>query len=244
MKRNSFSILFTVGIVIPAWYAMALTDDEVKEMDRAPLRGLKGVKVVVEGLDPDMKEAGISEEKIQTKVELRLRTSGIKVLSETERLQTPGQPYLYLNLNSLFDKDRDGQLIRCSYSLELSLTEKVLLQRDKSKECYAEIWNMGTVGYAGIRRIDSIYDYILNKVDAFCNDYLAANPPVASSGSMSGADFVRELELSNELPEQKQKLQPAKKPQNELEVLPSDAIKKNPSESKASTKPTTQPAPQ
>jgi hypothetical protein len=244
MKWSFFSIFLTVGIVVPAWSAMALTDDEVKEMARAPLRGLQGVNVVVEVLDPDMKEAGISEEMIQTKIELRLRTSGIKVFSEQERLEIPGRPYLYLNLNSVFNKNKDGQLICCSYSLDLSLMEKVLLQRDKSKECYAEIWNTSSVGYAGIRRIDSIYDYILNKVDVFCNDYLAANPPVASSGSMSGADFVRELELSNELPEQKQKLQPAKKPQNELEVLPSDAIKKNPSESKASTKPTTQPAPQ
>lgn len=215
---------------------MALTDDEIKEIDRAPLRGLQGVNVIVEGLQPEMEEAGITKKAIQTKVELRLRTLGIKVLSETERLQTPGRPYLYLNLNSVFYKNDIGQLIRCSYSLELSLHEIVLLKRDKSKECDAAIWDKGFCGSVGIRYIDEIYDSILNFVDTFCNDYLAANPPVAKSGTISGADAARFLD---EPSPQEQKNQSDKEPQKNL---PSNVAGEKPRESQVSTQPTTQPA--
>ncbi len=47
--------------------------------DRASLKGVKAVSVVVEHLAPDVEKAGITSSQVQTDVELRLRQAGLPV---------------------------------------------------------------------------------------------------------------------------------------------------------------------
>jgi hypothetical protein len=54
------------------------------------LRGLKGVHVLVEKLDPDAERLGLTTAQIQADVELRLRKGGVRVLTEEEMLETRG----------------------------------------------------------------------------------------------------------------------------------------------------------
>jgi hypothetical protein len=66
---------------------------------RATLRGIEGVNVAIESLEPEVERAGLVRQQIETDVELRLRKAGIRVLTEEERQGTPGAPYLYINVN-------------------------------------------------------------------------------------------------------------------------------------------------
>src|SRR5262249_21610567 len=47
--------------------------------DRATLRGLPGVHVIVEPLEPDIESLGLTKTQLQTDVELRLRQHGLRV---------------------------------------------------------------------------------------------------------------------------------------------------------------------
>src|SRR5262245_50071404 len=70
------------------------------EEDRASLRGLHGVRVVVEAMEPNIERDGLTRQQILTDVELRLRKSGIRVLTREERQRAPGQPWLYVRVST------------------------------------------------------------------------------------------------------------------------------------------------
>src|SRR5262249_26285995 len=75
------------------------------EHTRATLRGLRVVEVVVEDIPKDAEADGRTTQQIQTDVELRLRKAGIRVLSKTESLKTPGDPALYIGVSTFKDTD-------------------------------------------------------------------------------------------------------------------------------------------
>src|SRR5213595_3453452 len=55
------------------------------EATRATLRGLRGVGVLVEPLDPDVERAGLTTLQLQTAVEGQLRKAGIPLFTTEER---------------------------------------------------------------------------------------------------------------------------------------------------------------
>ena len=64
---------------------------------RESLRGLPGVQVLIEDIRPNAQADGLSQEAIRTAVELILRSSGIRVLTQSERSEMPSKPYLYVH---------------------------------------------------------------------------------------------------------------------------------------------------
>ncbi len=139
--------------------------------ETASLRKLAGVRLVIEDLDKDTKTI-ISERQLQTDIELRLRRNGIRVLSEEEWLKSPGNPYLYLNL----DVVRSETTGVYSYSYRLELNQTVLLERDPQFSMLAITWLKSNGGYAGSTvAASAIRGAIGDTVDRFCNDFLAAN---------------------------------------------------------------------
>jgi len=69
------------------------------ELDRATLRGLQGVDVIVENLTPEVERAGLTRQQLQTDVELRLRKAGIPLLTSAERVKVPGKPFLGVHVH-------------------------------------------------------------------------------------------------------------------------------------------------
>jgi len=74
----------------------ALTDQQ------KALVGLKGVEVGVENVNPQAERLGLTAALIKTDIELRLRKAGVKVLTAEEKFDTPGMPWLYVNLTITF----------------------------------------------------------------------------------------------------------------------------------------------
>lgn len=137
----------------------------------ASLRKLTGVHVLIEDLSSFGKQI-LDQQQLQTDVELRLRRNGIRVLSFSEHITTSGQPYLYLQITVL---ENDGLY---SYSYEISLWQRVRLDRDPSFRMGAPTWIRSSTGYAGSRVArTSVRANILDTIDQFCNDYLKANSP-------------------------------------------------------------------
>jgi hypothetical protein len=127
--------------------------------------------VVVENLDnPDAEKDGLTRDQIQTDVELHLRLAGIKVLTMEQRQATPGMPYLYVNLNTV--KNRETY----SFSIEITLRQRVNLRRDPNISVAAATWDVRRIGTVGSADLNHVRDDIKDDVDKFINAWLSVNP--------------------------------------------------------------------
>jgi hypothetical protein len=125
----------------------------------------------VERLNAEVEQAGLTKAQIQTDVELRLRKAGIRVLSEKERWETPGAPYLYVHVNVM---KTDFSLY--AFAIIVALEQGTLLERDPTIGSYAPTWIIDSVGVAGESHLKDIRGDVADRVDQFINVYLAENP--------------------------------------------------------------------
>jgi len=145
------------------------------EGSRATLKGLRGVSVTVEEFQEAAKRAGFDERTFQTDIELRLRMAGIKVLSQSESLESPGMPSLYFNVATLHE--RPNEIVAYSINIELNqmamLARHPSLVRDPSLVFPVTTWSTG-----GIRQghIPYIRQHAKDLTDRFVNAWLSVNP--------------------------------------------------------------------
>ena len=140
---------------------------------RESLKGLPGVQVLIEDIRPDAQADGLSQEAIRSVVELILRSKGIRVLTESERSETPSKPYLYVHVGT--DKNSSGQY---SFNSRVELHQAVSLVHRPQQIMLAPTWfspgKFRTVGHQNMRL------WIINSIEPlvreFANDFLAVNP--------------------------------------------------------------------
>ncbi len=151
-------------------FCPAVTAQTDSQSSRQSLRDLTGVFVLVDKLLPDAEQDGLSSSQIQTDVEQRLKTAGIKVLTMEEMLKAPGMPTLYVDVNTL--KRQDAY----SYSIEVILQQNVRLERDSRVLFIAPTWKIGAVGWVGATNINQIRNGISDMLDRFITAYISVNP--------------------------------------------------------------------
>ena len=164
---------------IPAFVMIIILISEgmgycASESAKESLRGLKGVCVVVEDLDPNIEKDGLHENSIKTDVELKLQMSGIKVLTWEEIVKEPGLPNLYVRVNTF---KRGTNLY--AYHIDVELHQNVLLERDpKIVRVGATTWRAaGMTGTISTEHnVNLLRNTVNNQVEQFINDYLAVNP--------------------------------------------------------------------
>jgi hypothetical protein len=139
----------------------------------ATLRGLQGVGVLVEQLPPEAENKGLKKDQIQTGVESRLQKAGIKVLTKEECAKTPGEPYLYINLNINITKTESDIY---PYTVDVMLIQKVSLLRDPQIYTYAMTWSTGGIGSIDKQILGQLRESVLEMVNIFVNAYLTENP--------------------------------------------------------------------
>jgi hypothetical protein len=164
MKTNriiKLLLLILVFFVIPK---QIFSQNDVNKT----LQGFNTLKVVVESLKPEMERAGLTEQQIQTDVEIKLRKAGFNV-KDKDGFFSPFI-YLYINLQS-FHSDSGS----VAYHLETSLRQEVLLDRNKTVDILASTWNTAETGTIGRNNIRQLRDSISDQVDNFINDYLKVN---------------------------------------------------------------------
>ncbi len=146
--------------------AQATTPEE-----RESLRGLTGVSVVIEEINPDAQADGLSEEDVRTDVEFILRSSGIRVLTVSEIIKTPAQPYLYVRVHTIEDEGN------YAFSVEVALKQQVSLFHRPQHKMSAATWNIHMTGTAVKYKIrGSVSNTIEPLVMEFANDFLTMHP--------------------------------------------------------------------
>lgn len=170
LKRKATATLWmTLLAVMLALVSPALADST---RERETLKGLTGVRVVVERVTADAERDGLLKSALQTDLELRLRQAGIRVSAEAARLKRSARPLLYLNIKAL--KNPVGIYAFC---LRLELLQAIRLTRDPTVASAASTWKgTETVGTIGAERLSELRSIVRDRVDEFITAYLAVNP--------------------------------------------------------------------
>ena len=138
--------------------------------NRASLRGLEGVYVSVENLDPEIEKDGLGKDLIRKDAVLQLRSAGIKVLSRQRWFDVTGSPYLYVNPHILKLRDT-GEYI---YSINIALKQNVYPVRESIEILGAATWSPGgIIGITG--NMKKIRTSLQEQVKKFIDAYLAEN---------------------------------------------------------------------
>ena len=158
-------------LLITATAAMPQADNKFARMS---LRGLIGVEVVVDELTPEAEADGLGTTAIQTDVELKLRQSGIKVLTREQGLAAPGMPVLYIRVATY----RSSEAPVYAVFVEVELEQAVRLEREPSVRVrVVRTWNArGFLGTVGRQRLPTVRDNVKDQVDQFVNAWLSVNP--------------------------------------------------------------------
>lgn len=128
------------------------------------LKSISGLQVIAEALDDESKAAGLDRVAITTRVELALRRNGIRVYTKDEMLKTAGKSVLYVTVN-VFGPNCIARL-QCNQNVISIVNPNVVIVG-------AAIWLKASSGGSG-RSVNMLGVDLL--VDAFCNDFLTANP--------------------------------------------------------------------
>ena len=131
---------------------------------RDSLTGITGITVIVEGFSTEASNLGFDPDVIKTAAELRLRRSGVKVD------ESPLLSYLYINVNLV--PVLDGQYVTYNASVQFRQEAK-LIANEKTQ--IVTTWRRSYTGGIGVKRVHGVRRKLDDLLDAFINDYLAAN---------------------------------------------------------------------
>ena len=121
--------------------------------------------VLIEHLDEDAKKIGLTEKRLITVTELRLRREGITIVPIDVEASYK-TPYVYVNVN----------IVGRAYNVSLEIHEWVDLRRIPiAHGCVATIWNISRTGTHG-EDPEHVISSLNKALDEFFNDYYKANP--------------------------------------------------------------------
>jgi hypothetical protein len=132
------------------------------------LRGLTSMYVLVE----DAPAFPSLATRIQTTVELKLRQNGIAVIPSNDSNKFH-HPHLYVNITAMKVINRTNHV----YNVSIQFNRDVMIYEKATKQVtdiQAAVWTKNMVGISTSE--DDIRDSMLDVLDVFLNDYLAANP--------------------------------------------------------------------
>jgi len=170
MSKTHKSILLTAMFLIISLWSSQIHAGNTAQQGVSSLSGLKGVGVVIEDIDPAIEREGFTAGQIHKDVEEKLRTAGIKILSETELTKSPGMPYLYVNIFTFKDEDI------YAYHITLELKQMVSLVRKAAVKQSVATWKISGGGTVGAQKLPTIRTAVAEYINAFIKAYRAANP--------------------------------------------------------------------
>jgi len=134
-------------------------------LDRATLRGLKAIGVVIDPLDAELEREGLSGEALQTQVEQRLQAAGIPIDKNAVE---------FVGLKIMGAQAKRTPVALC---LDLGLYQPVILSRDKEIRTATETWGTHSVLLAQPRQVSqSSAETVDQLVQQFVDAYRSANP--------------------------------------------------------------------
>ncbi len=170
MKRKHAVALALFIFVMGLWPLYA----EDSDVSRATLKGLQGVGVFVEDVQPNVqkyaRKAGIEREVIQRETERRLQAAGINVVVGEAWRRTPGNPFLYVNINT-----HETEKYWYAYDIKVELRQVVNLEANQKVRTMATTWSMNMTGIANIGNLHVVRNDVMALVERFIAAYRSVN---------------------------------------------------------------------
>ncbi|MGI8992501.1 MAG: hypothetical protein ACR2I2_23330 [Bryobacteraceae bacterium] len=149
--------------------------------DAQSLKGIAGIWVLVENLNPDLQKAGLSKEELRSDIEDRLREAGIAV---EEPRESGAGPFLYIELTDIAvpagGKRKSKPNLRregTALYVRLELQQSVALKREPSSSLLSDTWHQSLIGYAEPARAGEVAKgWVRELTDRFVKAYRTANP--------------------------------------------------------------------
>lgn len=171
MRKYNWMSFGVAAFMVFGLYSFVYAIDS--DLTRRTLKGIRGVHVIVEDLQPHLKEYGqkyfLNREQIEKDVESRLISSGIEVLKRDRWLKTLGRPLLYININSHND------IFRVAYDVKVELRQIVSMEANPEIKTLASTWSINMTGIAGVDKLDIIRDALDSLIDSFIKAYSVVN---------------------------------------------------------------------
>ena len=141
-------------------------------MDRATLRGLKAVKVVVDPLGPELEREGLDANRLRGSIEQKLREAGVKVDNDVNE-------FIGLSISFAQAGRKVLSIKKGPYSLTISLGvyQVAVLTRDMATKTVVETWGAEKTASASARGLDrDVSTAVDDLADQFVKAYLSVNP--------------------------------------------------------------------
>jgi hypothetical protein len=141
------------------------------EVQRPTLAGLPGGIVRVVHLDKEFEDKGVTEDRVLSDVEVRLRKAGIKVFTSMDdpKWESSGRPVLYTQMMMVRNGNCRAQ------RTDIWLSQQATLTRNSAR-VMATTWDVGVTGSGSVFDSRDSRNALGDLVDYFINDYLAVNP--------------------------------------------------------------------
>jgi len=134
-------------------------------LERATLRGLKGISIVVDPLDQQLVQGGLSATAFRIRIEDRLREADIPIDSNAHE---------FLGLHVVSVRAKRMPVSMC---LALAFYQPVVLSRDSTIRTATSTWNVETVLMSGEKVLQGSANASLEElVDEFIRAWRAVNP--------------------------------------------------------------------
>lgn len=135
------------------------------DMDRATLRGLKAVKVVIDPLQPELQKEGFTPNELRAQIEQRLHTAGIPVDQNAKE-------FLGLTVKSMRAKKSPVVIL-----FTLGFYQVAELAREKGLKTVAETWGVQDAMMVQSKMLNQVSRTAIdNLVEQFINAYSSVNP--------------------------------------------------------------------
>jgi hypothetical protein len=131
------------------------------------LRGLPGIEVIVDSLQPELESGGLTNAALRADVEGRLRRGGITIYPSQVANPSPAKPYLYIALNALTLPAGAGYALGVQVHLRQTLRSPVT----NSNIVNAMTWDIHNVLAVPAAGLQSVRAEVLTFVDQFVEDW-------------------------------------------------------------------------
>jgi len=141
-------------------------------MDRATLRGLQAVKVVVDPLGPELEREGLDANRLRGSIEQKLRNAGVKVDNDVNE-------FIGLSISFAQSGRKVLSVKKGPFSLTISLGvyQVAVLTRDMATKTVVETWGVEKTAAAAAKGLDrDVSNAVDDLVDQFVKAYLSVNP--------------------------------------------------------------------
>ena len=141
-------------------------------MDRATLRGLKAVKVVIDPLAPELEREGLDANRFRGGIEQKLRDAGIKLDNDVNEFMGLSISFAQAAKRGLLTKKGPFSL-----TISLGVYQVAVLTRDMATKTVVETWGVEKTISVSPRDLDrDVSSAVDDLVDQFVKGYHSVNP--------------------------------------------------------------------